>query len=85
MFGGIAEKVPPDVRLERLIVVVAKVFGEKPGTPLAVTLADPQQPSPMGAVLARVYLVLVKTGAALGMSFWLLLKIGFGRPDHRET
>ena len=26
----------------------------------------------LGAVLARVYMVLVKTGAALGMSFWLL-------------
>jgi hypothetical protein len=26
----------------------------------------------LGAVLARVYMVLVKTGVALGMSFWLL-------------
>jgi uncharacterized protein YqgC (DUF456 family) len=25
----------------------------------------------LGAVLAHVYMVLVKTGAALGMSFWL--------------
>ncbi|MCU0580139.1 MAG: DUF456 domain-containing protein [Desulfobacterota bacterium] len=29
----------------------------------------------LGAVLARVIMVLVKTGAALGMSFWLLWRI----------
>ena len=30
-----------------------------------------------GAVLARVYMVLLKTGAALGMSFWLLWNLYF--------
>ena len=29
----------------------------------------------LGAVLARLYMVLVKTGVALGMSFWLLWKL----------
>jgi hypothetical protein len=29
----------------------------------------------LGAVLARVYMVLVKTGVVLGMSFWLLCNL----------